>query len=167
MKDGWHLGPGAGTILGIEVLLPNSMGRIWLEGAEGLHLLYGRNGSGKSTVLNALRSFFMGQSTSETVRCFMRLPDSILEGPTRLADVEQDAADLLRTIIESDQFSLLADEPTGNLDQETAADVQSLLFELNQEHGTRLVLATHDLDLAHRTEQVFELRNGILSLLKG
>ena len=62
---------------------------------------------------------------------------------------------------------LLADEPTGNLDQETAADVQSLLFELNQERGTRLVLATHDLDLAYRTEQVFELRNGILSPLKG
>ncbi len=112
MKDGWHLGPGAGTILGIEVLLPNSMGRIWLEGAEGLHLLYGRNGSGKSTVVDALRGFFKGQGTSAKVRCFMRLPDSILEGPTRLADVEQDAADLLRTIIESDQFSLLADEPT-------------------------------------------------------
>ena len=62
---------------------------------------------------------------------------------------------------------LFADEPTGNLDQETATDVQSLLFDLNQERGTRLVLATHDLDLAHRTQQVFELRNGTLSHLKG
>jgi lipoprotein-releasing system ATP-binding protein len=61
---------------------------------------------------------------------------------------------------------LLADEPTGNLDQETAADVQSLLLELNQEQGTRLVLATHDLDLAHRTQRVFELRNGTLSPLE-
>ena len=57
---------------------------------------------------------------------------------------------------------LLADEPTGNLDQQTAAGVQSLLLELNQEHGTRLVLATHDLNLARRTQQVFELRNGVL-----
>ena len=61
---------------------------------------------------------------------------------------------------------LLADEPTGNLDQETAAGVQSLLLELNQEQGIRLVLATHDLNLARRTEQVFELRNGVLSALE-
>jgi len=86
--------------------------------------------------------------------------------PGQMSGGERQRTAIARTVV-GEPTCLLADDPTGNLDQETAADVQSLLFELNQEHSTRLVLATHDLDLAHRTEQVFELRNGILSPLKG
>ena len=84
--------------------------------------------------------------------------------PPQMSGGERQRTAIARAVVGGPKC-LLADEPTGNLDQETATGVQSLLFELNQEHGIRLVLATHDLNLARRTEQVFELRNGILSPL--
>ena len=85
--------------------------------------------------------------------------------PAALSTGEKQRTAMARALLNNPKL-ILADEPTGNLDQETARGVQSLLLELSQEHDTRLVLATHDLDLAYRTEQVFELRNGILSPLE-
>ena len=58
---------------------------------------------------------------------------------------------------------LFADEPTGNLDGDTSDQVQELLFSLNREVSTTLVLVTHDLELAQRTQRIIRLRNGAVS----
>jgi putative ABC transport system ATP-binding protein len=58
---------------------------------------------------------------------------------------------------------LIADEPTGNLDSENGAIVEDLLFELNKNLGTTLVIVTHDEDLAKRCKNIIRLRDGQLA----
>ncbi|MEO6171518.1 MAG: lipoprotein-releasing system ATP-binding protein LolD, partial [Arenimonas sp.] len=60
---------------------------------------------------------------------------------------------------------VLGDEPTGNLDEKTAASVFDLLLELNREQGTALVLVTHDRRLAEKLSRTLELTQGQLSEL--
>ncbi len=55
---------------------------------------------------------------------------------------------------------LFADEPTGNLDSKTGERVGELLFSLNEEHGTTLVLVTHDARLAGRCDRIVRLEGG-------
>jgi putative ABC transport system ATP-binding protein len=57
---------------------------------------------------------------------------------------------------------LFADEPTGNLDRKTGDKIADLLFSLNREHGTTLILVTHDPQLAARCDRRLRLVNGIL-----
>ena len=55
---------------------------------------------------------------------------------------------------------LFADEPTGNLDAETSEKIIELIFNLNKEAGTTLILVTHDLDLANKTGRIIKLKGG-------
>jgi putative ABC transport system ATP-binding protein len=57
---------------------------------------------------------------------------------------------------------LFADEPTGNLDAETSEKVVNLIFDLNREAGTTLVLVTHDLKLAAKTQRILRIKGGKL-----
>ena len=57
---------------------------------------------------------------------------------------------------------LFADEPTGNLDEENADHIRELLFGMNKEQGTTLVLVTHNLELAQRTRRILRMRGGKL-----
>ena len=79
--------------------------------------------------------------------------------PIQLSGGEQQRVALARAFINQPKL-LFADEPTGNLDGDTSSTVVDLVFDLNKELGTSLVLVTHDLELAKKTERVIRLKNG-------
>jgi putative ABC transport system ATP-binding protein len=87
------------------------------------------------------------------------LGDRLNHYPTQLSGGEQQRVSLARAFINHPKI-LFADEPTGNLDAETSEKVTKLLFELNDAAATTLVLVTHDLELARRTQRVIELKGG-------
>lgn len=79
--------------------------------------------------------------------------------PSQLSGGEQQRVAIARAFSNKPKV-LFADEPTGNLDDETSQNIEALLFELNQEEKTTLILVTHDHELASRTDQVIRLRAG-------
>ena len=81
--------------------------------------------------------------------------------PSQLSGGEQQRVAMARAFI-TDPKILFADEPTGNLDEENAQHITKLLFELNKEKGTTLVLVTHNLELAQRTQRILRMRGGKL-----
>ncbi|MPR35100.1 ABC transporter ATP-binding protein [Salmonirosea aquatica] len=81
--------------------------------------------------------------------------------PTQLSGGEQQRVSLARAFSNQPQI-LFADEPTGNLDAETSEKVIQLLFDLNKQAGTTLVLVTHDLDLAAMTQRIVRIKGGKL-----
>jgi putative ABC transport system ATP-binding protein len=79
--------------------------------------------------------------------------------PAQLSAGEQQRVALARAFIHRPRI-LFADEPTGNLDDETGHKVIDLMFELNKATGTALVLVTHNLELAQRARRIIRLRGG-------
>lgn len=87
------------------------------------------------------------------------LGDRLDHYPVQLSGGEQQRVGLARAFIHRPKI-LFADEPTGNLDADTGGAVEDLLFDLNRETGTTLILVTHDIDLAGRCNRVIRLRGG-------
>ena len=79
--------------------------------------------------------------------------------PAQLSGGEQQRVAIARAFISNPKI-LFADEPTGNLDEETAETITDLLFSLNKELGTTLVLVTHNLQLAEYTGRILKLKGG-------
>ena len=79
--------------------------------------------------------------------------------PTQLSGGEQQRVGIARAFIHQPEI-LFADEPTGNLDGETGAHVEEILFNLNKEKGTTLIIVTHDIELASKCDRIIELKNG-------
>ncbi|MCK8520117.1 ABC transporter ATP-binding protein [Aquimarina sp. D1M17] len=87
------------------------------------------------------------------------LGDRFHHYPSQLSGGEQQRVALARAFSNSPKI-LFADEPTGNLDEETGEKVIQLLFELNKEAGTTLVIISHDLELANKTQHILRLKGG-------
>lgn len=81
--------------------------------------------------------------------------------PVQLSGGEQQRVALARAFIHRPKI-LFADEPTGNLDAETSGPIVEMLFQLNREAGTALVLVTHDPSLAARARRVVKMRGGAI-----
>jgi putative ABC transport system ATP-binding protein len=89
------------------------------------------------------------------------LGDRLDHFPSQLSGGEQQRVAIARAFVNQPRI-LFADEPTGNLDGNTGARIVALLEELNRESGSTVVLVTHDLALAERTQRVIRLADGVV-----
>ena len=87
------------------------------------------------------------------------LADRANHYPSQLSGGEQQRVSIARAFANNPKI-LFADEPTGNLDAETSIIIEDMLFELNKESGTTLVIVTHDLDLAAKTQKIIPIKGG-------
>jgi len=81
--------------------------------------------------------------------------------PSQLSGGEQQRVAIARAFSNNPEI-LFADEPTGNLDEETGKSIEALLFEINKEKGTTLIIVTHDLELAQKTHQIIKIKGGTI-----
>jgi len=87
------------------------------------------------------------------------LSDRMGHYPGQLSGGEQQRVAIARAFISSPGI-LFADEPTGNLDDETAHKITELLFNINKELSTTLILVTHNMELAENTQRILQLKGG-------
>ena len=106
-----------------------------------------------------LRGHGLREADATELLARVGLGDRLEHYPAQLSGGEQQRVALARAFINRPRI-LFCDEPTGNLDGDTAHAMVDLIFGLNRERGTTLVLVTHDLELAGRTQRIIRLRSG-------
>ena len=178
-------GSGKSTLLGLLAGLdvPTS-GRVWIGDAD----LFSLTEDGRARLrgervgfvfqsfqllpaLTALENAMLplelagGRDAASRARDVLRrvgLGERLGHYPRQLSGGEQQRVAVARAFVTQPQL-LFADEPTGNLDSETGEQVIELLFEMNRERGTTLVLVTHDADLAKRCDRRIHIAAGEIS----
>nr|WP_261925102.1 ABC transporter ATP-binding protein [Shewanella sp. NFH-SH190041] len=180
-------GSGKSTLLGLLAALDTpSDGEIWLGGTA----LSGLNEEQKASLrkqklsfifqsfmlvdtLTALENVMLpaelagmadARKQAEAMLSRVGLAHRLGHLPKQLSGGEQQRVAIARAFISQPQV-LFADEPTGNLDAANGQRVADMLFELNREHATTLVLVTHDLQLAKRCQRQLLMENGMLTAL--
>ncbi len=108
-----------------------------------------------------LRGEFGRHSAAAEILAQVGLADRLEHYPLQLSGGEQQRVAIARAFIHRPRI-LFADEPTGNLDAETSEPIVEMLFRLNREAGTALVLVTHDPVLAARARRVVKMRAGAI-----
>lgn len=178
-------GSGKSTLLGLLAALDSpTSGEIYLDGSP----LHGLDEESKAALrkqkvsfifqsfmlvdtLNALENVMLPaelsgiERTKEKAEAMLErvgLSHRLTHFPNQLSGGEQQRVAIARAFI-CEPKVLFADEPTGNLDGANSDKVADMLFELNRESDTTLILVTHDLQLARRCERQFTMHSGSLS----
>lgn len=177
-------GSGKSTLLGLLAGLDTpSRGRVWIDGTD----LFALDEDGRARLRGALIGFVFqsfqllpnltalenvmlplelagrrdARAVAHAVLARVGLEPRVHHYPRQLSGGEQQRVAIARAFAPQPKL-LFADEPTGNLDRATGARIADLLFELNREHNTTLILVTHDETLARRCNQRLELNAGRL-----
>ena len=85
----------------------------------------------------------------------------MMHKPGELSGGERQRTAIARALV-TNPSCILADEPTGNLDEKSANEVFELILELNQNHNSSLIMVTHNIELSRRADKICELRDGVL-----
>ncbi len=102
------------------------------------------------------------QGRAEDILQRIGLGQRLMHKPGELSGGERQRAAIARALVTRPKC-ILADEPTGNLDEKTAEQVFDVMMKLNAEYGASLIMVTHNMNLAHRFDRVMQLHEGVLS----